>query len=157
VAISVLLHVEFILGAFVAGVTFSYVFRERGILEVKLGSAGYGFFIPIFFIHVGASLDPVVLLHPDALYLALLLFLGVLACKLPMAISMAAMKQPLRRSLAAPFLLASPLTLLVAIGAVGLDLGAISMMEESAIVLVALMSAFLYPVIANILLGRRQQ
>jgi Kef-type K+ transport system membrane component KefB len=156
VAVSVLLHVEFILGAFVAGVTFSYVFRERGILEVKLGSAGYGFFIPIFFIHVGASLDPGLLLHPEPLRLALLLFLGVLATKLPASVSMAAMKRPLRRSLASPFLLASPLTLLVAIGAVGLDLGAIDKTEESAIILVALMSAFLYPVIAHLLLGRQR-
>jgi len=155
VAVSVLLHVEFILGAFVAGVTFSYVFRERGILEVKLGSAGYGFFIPIFFIHVGASMDPGLLLDPAALRLSLLLFAGILVSKLPATVSMAATKQPLRKSLAAPFLLASPLTLLVAIGSVGRDLGTIDAMQESAIVLVALLSAFLYPILGNVLLGRR--
>jgi Kef-type K+ transport system membrane component KefB len=154
VAGSVLLHVEFILGAFVAGITFSYVFRERGILQVKLAGAGYGFFIPVFFIHVGVSLDPAVLWNPEALRLAGLLFLGVLACKFPAAVSMAAMKHPLRRSLAAPFLLASPLTLLVAVAALGLDLGAIDKREESAVVFVALASAFLYPVIAHLLLGR---
>jgi Kef-type K+ transport system membrane component KefB len=156
VAVSVILHVEFILGAFVAGATFSYVFRERGILEVKLGSAGYGFFIPIFFIHIGASLDPAILFRPEATRLALLLFLGVLACKIPAAVSMGALKYSLRKSLAAPFLLSSPLTLLIAIGAVGLDLGAIRPSEESAIVLVALLTALLYPVLGKVLLGSEE-
>jgi len=156
VAVSVLLGVEFILGAFVAGVTFSYVFRERGILEVKLGSAGYGFFIPIFFIQVGASLDPSVLLSGESARLALLLFLGLLASKIPAAVSMAIFRTPLRHSLAAPLLLSSPLTLLVAIAAVGVDLGVIRSSEESGILLVALVSALVYPVLGKAVLGRRE-
>ena len=152
VAISAILHVEYILGAFVAGTTFSYVFRERGVLEVKLAGAGYGFFIPIFFIHVGASFDPTVLLHPEILRLALLLFGGILASKLPVSILMAALRRPFREIIASPFLLATPLTLLIAISSVGLEIGAIAKEEESAIILVALLSALLFPVIGKILL-----
>lgn len=156
VAISAILHVEYILGAFVAGVTFSYVFRERGILEVKLAGAGYGFFIPIFFIHVGASFNPAALLHPGTIRLALLLFIGILASKVPIALLTALLRRPIKEVIASPFLLASPLTLLIAISSVGLDLGAITKSEESAIVLVALLSALLFPVVGKLLLRIRK-
>ncbi len=48
VAVSELLGMEAILGAFLAGALFSFVFREKGILETKLAGIGHGFFIPVF-------------------------------------------------------------------------------------------------------------
>lgn len=152
VAISSMLHVEYILGAFVAGAAFSYVFRERGVLEIKLAGAGYGFFIPIFFIQVGVEFDPRLLLRSEGLVFASLLLVGTLATKLPVSILMLVRKRSLREVLASSFLLATPLTLLVAIAAVGRDLGSISQEEESSILLVAILSAFLFPIASKMLL-----
>lgn len=152
VAISSMLHVEYILGAFVAGAAFSYVFREQGILEVKLAGAGYGFFIPIFFIQVGIEFDPRLFLRSEGLALASLLFVGILATKVPVSVSMALQKRGFREALASPFLLATPLTLLVAIAAVGRELGAISGEEESAILMAAILTAFLFPIAGKFIL-----
>ncbi|MBW2165510.1 MAG: cation:proton antiporter, partial [Deltaproteobacteria bacterium] len=52
-----------LLGAFLGGALFSLIFRYRGVLEEKLMGFGYGFLIPIFFIHVGMNFDLRVLLE----------------------------------------------------------------------------------------------
>ncbi|MFQ5948321.1 MAG: cation:proton antiporter, partial [Acidimicrobiia bacterium] len=53
VGLSTLLGIEAVLGAFLAGVMFNFVFREPGPLEERLNAFSYGFLIPIFFINVG--------------------------------------------------------------------------------------------------------
>lgn len=50
-------EVESVLGAFLAGMVFSYFIRKKHDLEEKLSSIGYGFLIPIFFIKTGMSMD----------------------------------------------------------------------------------------------------
>lgn len=49
-ALAAWVGLEAILGAFLAGMLFAYVFRETGVLETKLVALGQGFFVPIFFI-----------------------------------------------------------------------------------------------------------
>ena len=57
------LGVEVILGAFLAGAIIGQSRRSRSqIFEEKLDAMGYGFFIPIFFIMVGARFDLTALL-----------------------------------------------------------------------------------------------
>ncbi len=51
------LHLEVALGAFIAGVAISTFFHHASHLEEKMSSLGFGFLIPIFFIHVGASFN----------------------------------------------------------------------------------------------------
>ena len=65
------LGVEVILGAFLAGAVIGQNRQaSRQIFEEKLDAMGYGFFIPIFFIMVGARFDLAALLgSPGALWL----------------------------------------------------------------------------------------
>lgn len=49
--------VESVLGAFLAGMVFSYFIRKKHDLEEKLSSIGYGFLIPIFFIKTGMGMN----------------------------------------------------------------------------------------------------
>ncbi|MBW1746444.1 MAG: cation:proton antiporter, partial [Deltaproteobacteria bacterium] len=63
VGFSGILGIEPVLGAFLGGALFSLIFRYRGVLEEKLMGFGYGFLIPIFFIHVGMNFDLRVLLE----------------------------------------------------------------------------------------------
>ena len=49
---------ELVLGAFFAGLALAILSPKHGSsMRIKLDAIGYGFFIPIFFITVGATLD----------------------------------------------------------------------------------------------------
>ena len=51
-------HLDAVLGAFVAGMVLRRWARESApLLEEKLDAVGYGFFIPIFFVYSGMTLD----------------------------------------------------------------------------------------------------
>jgi Kef-type K+ transport system membrane component KefB len=145
VAVSELLGMEAILGAFLAGALFTFVFREKGILETKLAGLGHGFFIPVFFIYVGVSFNLGALREPE-IYPLLSRILGLLlAIKLLASIPLIALGFTVRQVLGASLLLATPLTLLVAVAAIGLDLGALTELENAGVILVAVLSALLFP------------
>jgi Kef-type K+ transport system membrane component KefB len=55
------LHLELAFGAFLAGIFIPTFFEHKHELPEKLASYGFGFLIPIFFIHIGSSF------HLDAL------------------------------------------------------------------------------------------
>lgn len=154
VSISALLHVEFILGAFVAGTVFGYVFRQRGALDVKFASAGNGFFIPIFFIHVGVNLELASVFGQGTELFVLLGLVGLLITKIPISILAVLKRRPLSEVLATPFLLATPLSLLVAIVAIGMELKVMGKAEGNAVLLVALLSGLIYPVVGKLLLKK---
>ena len=145
VAISELLGMEAILGAFLAGALFSFVFREKGGLETKMAGIGQGFFIPIFFIHVGVSFNMAALRNPEILpllveILALSLLVKTAACAL-----LRLEHFGLRQLAGASLLLATPLTLLVAIATLGLELGALTEAESATVILMAIVSGLLFP------------
>jgi Kef-type K+ transport system membrane component KefB len=57
IALMLFLHLEVAFGAFVAGIFISAFFRHKQELPHKLESFGFGFLIPIFFIHIGSTFD----------------------------------------------------------------------------------------------------
>jgi Kef-type K+ transport system membrane component KefB len=57
VAAMMYLHLELAFGAFLAGIFIPTFFEHKHDLEAKLSSYGFGFLIPIFFIHIGYSFD----------------------------------------------------------------------------------------------------
>ena len=61
VGIMFYLHLELAFGAFLAGIFIPTFFEHKYELPEKLSSFGFGFLIPIFFIHIGTSF------HLDAL------------------------------------------------------------------------------------------
>jgi Kef-type K+ transport system membrane component KefB len=145
VAVSELLGMEAILGAFLAGALFSFVFREKGILETKLAGIGHGFFIPVFFIYVGVSFNLGALGNRDIYPLMGQILILSLLVKVIASTVLAAMHFGPRQIAGASLLLATPLTLLVAIAALGLELGALNDMESASVILVAVMSSLLFP------------
>ena len=119
-AIAAWAGLEAILGAFLAGLLFTYVFRETRVLETKLLALGQGFFVPIFFINVGISFNLGALgdLGSAAKTVAVLA-LASLSVKLFPTLLLVLAGMSLRVSLAGSFLLATPLTLLVAAALLG--------------------------------------
>lgn len=144
--------IEAILGAFLAGLLFTYVFRETGVLETKLLALGQGFFVPIFFINVGVSFNLGALgdLSSAARTVAVLALASLIVKLLPSLLLVLA-GLSLRVCIAGAFLLATPLTLLVAAAALGLQIGVIDEPTSSAIVLLAIVTGVVFPTIFKLL------
>jgi Trk K+ transport system NAD-binding subunit len=147
------LGVEIILGAFLAGVIVSMSSPGHGSpLREKLDAIGYGFFIPIFFISVGAEFDLEALLaSPSALLLVPILIIAAYLVKILPALLFRALFS-WRESLAAGVLLSSRLSLIIAASAIALDLEIITPATNSAIILVAIVTCTFSPLLFSRLL-----
>lgn len=147
-----LFHVEAILGAFIAGMLVSFVLREKSALEAKIAALGHGLFIPIFFVVVGVRFQPGEL-DARAVRDAGVMVAATAMVKVVPTLLLASGELSWRDRLAAGLLLAAPLTLVVAIGAVGQQLGVVAPRQVAAIVLVALILSVIFPVLFRRVLG----
>jgi trk system potassium uptake protein TrkA len=141
------LGIEYILGAFLAGVIVSSLSGgEVTVLRDRLDAFGYGFFIPIFFVMVGVGFDlPALLDSRDALILVPLLIGIAYAVKLVPALILK-LRFTWRETIAAGMLVSSRLSLIVAAAAIGLELGVITDAVNSAIILIAIITCTVSPV-----------
>ncbi len=142
------LGIEYILGAFLAGVIVSSLSGgEVTVLQEKLDAFGYGFFIPIFFVMVGVGFDlPALLGSREALILVPLLLGMAYAVKL-VPILILRLRFTWRETVAAGMLVSSRLSLIVAAAAIGLDLGVITDAVNSAIILIAVITCTVSPIV----------
>ncbi len=145
VAISEIADVEAILGAFLAGVMFSLLFRGGTVLEQKLFGIGYGFLIPLFFITVGMQFD-LGALAGGGIYLVPMLLVTAFVVKLVPSL-LFIVRYSVKDSISAGVLLSSRLSLIIAMAAVGLELGLIDATMESAIILLAIITCISCPTI----------
>ena len=149
---------EIILGAFLAGTAISSLSRKsvHGLLGMKLDAIGFGFFIPIFFIMVGARFDIHSLLaDPTSLVLVPLLVVFAFAVKVVPSLLLSRFYGR-RNAIAAGFLLSSRLSLIIAASAIGLRIGAITPEVNTAIILVAILTCVMSPAIYAKLRGSAQ-
>ncbi len=146
VALAVALKVDPVLGAFIAGAVSRVVFRDVEVLEHKMSALSSGFFIPIFFIFVGLTFDLSLLSWEGLKTAAVLGGAMLLARLLPCAVLLTDRDLGPREALGVSFLLAAPLTLLVAIAKLGEQVGAIDDHEASALVLLAILLSVTLPV-----------
>jgi Kef-type K+ transport system membrane component KefB len=155
VVVSQFIGTEIILGAFLAGALVSALSRHggHGLLGMKMDAIGFGLFIPIFFIMVGAKFDIRSLLS-DSSGLILVPLLVVFAFAVKVVPSLLLSKFFGRRNaLAAGFLISSRLSLIIAASAIGLRLGAITPAINSAIILVAILTCVVSPAVYAYLRG----
>ncbi|OFV67224.1 MAG: Cation/H+ exchanger [Candidatus Syntrophoarchaeum caldarius] len=146
VVLSEALGAEAVLGAFLAGVMLSSLFGGGTVLEQKLYGIGYGFLIPIFFINVGIGFNLGALGAGEGLYLIPVLFaIAIIAKVIPSLILLK--EYTLKESIAAGILLSSRLSMIIAVAAVGCELGLIDAKLESAIVILAMMTSIICPTI----------
>jgi Kef-type K+ transport system membrane component KefB len=152
VGLSMLAHVEPFLGAFIAGAILSFIIREKGALEHKLSSMGYGFFIPVFFINVGIQLHltPSLVIENIA-WIGALLALMLLAKLLPGALLLLR-GLTLKEVTATAGLLAAPLTLVIAIMDIGHRVGAVDDTTKAVVITAGIMASLLFPSFARKLL-----
>jgi Kef-type K+ transport system membrane component KefB/Trk K+ transport system NAD-binding subunit len=148
VVLAEVLGAEVILGAFLAGAIVSLLRRpqDEGLTH-QLDAIGFGFFIPIFFIMVGVDFNLDALLSsPQALLLFPVLLVAAFLVKyLPTLIFR--LRFSWRETLGAGALLSSRLSLIIAASAIGLRLGVISESVNANIILVAIITVTVSPLI----------
>lgn len=153
VAMSAVADVEPILGAFIGGSLVGFVLRQKHALEAKIAAIGNGFFIPIFFIVVGLRFEASAL-DGGAVRAALVLALLAGLVKVLPSLLVARRGTSLRDRFAAGCLLSAPLTLVVAIGSIGRQMGLVQARGQASIVLVAMLVSIVFPIVFR-LLSRR--
>ncbi|WP_104690842.1 cation:proton antiporter [Helicobacter heilmannii] len=140
------LKLELVLGAFLAGTLISTFFPHKHELFDKLNDIGFGFFVPLFFIHVGSTLDlRLILVHPEFITHAILVVAGM--ASLHLISSFIVFKGELKsvKSTAMFAMSASmPLTFLVTTASVGLRVGAINEETYYAFLLAAVIEGMLF-------------
>jgi Kef-type K+ transport system membrane component KefB/Trk K+ transport system NAD-binding subunit len=150
IALAEQIGVEAILGAFLGGALIALLSgADETELREKLDVMGYSFFIPLFFIMVGVRFDlGAILASGQTLLLApILLVVAFLIKVIPSLLFRLAYDW--RRTLGAGVLLSSRLSLIIAAAAIGLDLGAISSGVNSDVILLAIITCTISPLLYN--------
>ncbi len=139
---------EPVLGAFFAGALLSIFFvKNRSALLFKLDGMSYGFFIPVFFIMVGVNLDMNSLRNFGTSFGFIVTFFSALYfIQLTPSIFMVKLFG-WRRSLSAGMLLTSRMGLAIATAQIGLRLELISPATNAGIVVTAILTSILSPLL----------
>ena len=153
---------EAILGAFLAGATLKLVDRDEAMTHAffhrKLEAAGFGVFIPFFFVSTGINLDVSSLFHSASALARVPLFLAAL---LVVRAIPALLYRPLadraRQLVAGGLLQATSLSIPVVAGQIGVDLGLIRPTNYVALVAAGLLSVVIFPLVALTLLRSRPE
>jgi len=156
IGLSILAHVEPFLGAFVAGTILSFVIRDKGALEHKLSSMAYGFFVPIFFIHVGMRLDITVSFLLSNFF-SILMIIGIMfAVKFLPSLLLLLKGFSFSQLIATCSLLAAPLTLVIAImelGAKNAEKTGVDSETKMIVITAGILASLIYPSLARKLLS----
>jgi Kef-type K+ transport system membrane component KefB len=149
---------ETILGAFAAGVLLSLIDRDEARthpqFRLKLEAAGFGVFIPVFFVTSGLRFDLNALSSSTSTVGRVPLFLLAiyLARGLPAIVYGRLLGRS--RSVIAGVLQATSLTVIIAATQIGLQLGAVSRPSAAVLVAAGLLSVMISPVLGLMLLRR---
>jgi Kef-type K+ transport system membrane component KefB len=136
-----------VLGAFVAGMVLRrWSPGHVDLLEAKLDAVGYGFFIPIFFVYSGLTLDiDAIIANPAPL---LVFFVIMFAVRGLPALFWYRNKLPWIERLQMVFITATALPLLVALTAVGVANGSMTTAAQASVIGAGVLSVLLFPVTA---------
>ncbi len=149
-ALSQLVGIQAVLGSFLAGVIAAAIAgRESEEVRRTLDGIGYGFFVPIFFIQVGSSLNLRGFLgNPQGITLSLLLLVAASAASLIPGLLLRFV-MPWRSALSGALLLSTRLTVTIAGATVAYEAHAIASGTMIAIVLMSIVSSLLWPALAQ--------
>jgi Kef-type K+ transport system membrane component KefB len=151
---------ETILGAFAAGALLSLIDRDEAMthpqFRLKLEAAGFGVFIPVFFVTSGLRFDLNALFASPSTVARVPLFLLaiVLARALPAIVYVRLLGRS--RALITGILQATSLPFIVAATQIGLPLGVVSRASAAALVAAGLLSVVICPALGLILLRRER-
>lgn len=153
VALSVLLDLDMLLGAFVAGVIYRLLLAgapepDIELIERKLEAIGYGFLVPVFFINTGVTFDLAGLVAEPGTIALLPIFLVLLLVVRGIPSMLAAPAGSDWRDRGATLLFgATGLPIIVAVTGIGVDAGELPSGTAAALVGAGMLSVLLFPLI----------
>ena len=142
ISLMLALDFELALGTFIAGVAISAFFHHEKHLEEKMSSLGFGFLVPLFFIHVGASFDLNALAYPRVVTGALLITFIMIGMRILGGFHLKRISGE-RDALLTSFALAMPLTLIIAVATIGYDASIIDIIIYYQLILASLFEVIL--------------
>jgi len=142
ISLMLALDLELALGTFIAGVAISAFFHHEKHLEEKMSSLGFGFLVPLFFIHVGASFDLNALAYPRVVTGALLITFLMIGMRILGAYHLKRIAGD-RTALLSAFALSMPLTLIIAVATIGYDASIIDIIVYYQLILASLFEVIL--------------
>ena len=154
IAVMLALKLEVALGAFIAGVAISAFFHHEKKLEEKMSSLGFGFLVPLFFLHVGASFDISKLAVPGIVTGALLITFLMILMRILAAFVLKKHYGP-RNALLAGLSLSMPLTLLIAVATIGYETHLIDILSYYQLILASLFEILVSMVTIKLLQGQK--
>jgi Kef-type K+ transport system membrane component KefB len=158
VALAERLGLEVILGAFLAGAILALVDRDQMMthprFRVKLEAAGFGIFIPVFFVTSGLQFDLDALFGSASTIARVPLFLAALFVvrALPALVYRSAIGN--RQTVVAGLLQATSLPFIVAASMIGLELGLLDAATSAGLIAAGLLSVLIFPLVALTILRR---
>jgi len=141
-AIMIYLGLETAFGAFIAGVFIATFFSHKEDLEIKLSSFGFGFLVPIFFIHVGSSL-PIEVFEKDGLVLLAFIITGIMLFVRVIASFAFINHFGVKNSTLVGLSHAMPLTLLIAVATLAYHAKSIDRFNYEAFILASLLEVII--------------
>jgi Kef-type K+ transport system membrane component KefB len=157
VALAENLGLEVILGAFTAGAILSLVDRDARMthphFRTKLEGAGFGFFIPVFFVSVGLGFDLDALFASVSAVAMVPIFLAGLLVVRGVPALLYRSFIGARRTIIAGLLQATSLPFIVAASMIGVEIGVLDAASSAALIGAGLLSVLIFPLLAATLLA----
>jgi Kef-type K+ transport system membrane component KefB len=157
IAVMLSLELEVALGAFIAGIAISAFFHHEKELEEKMSSLGFGFLVPLFFIHVGSSFDLRALPLEGVVSGALLITVLMIVSRLFAAIVLKGISGGSKDALLIALSLSMPLTLLVAVATIGYDTKLLDLLTYYQLILASIFEILISMTIIKILQANKQR
>lgn len=123
IAVMIIIDLKIVIGAFIAGMFIPTFFNHKKDLPAKLESFGFGFLVPIFFAHIGSTVNLSVLFNPTIAKSVAFLAILMLAIRLIPAFIFYKEFKNVKEVILFGTSLGMPLTLLIAIATVGYGSG----------------------------------
>jgi len=156
IAVMLSLELELALGAFIAGMAISAFFHHEKKLEEKMSSLGFGFLVPLFFIHVGASFDLKSLAVEGVVSGALLITFLMILSRILAAIVLKGINGS-RDALLIALSLSMPLTLLVAVATIGYETKLLDLLSYYQLILASIFEILISMITIKMLYSSRKE
>ena len=156
IAVMLSLELELALGAFIAGIAISAFFHHEKKLGEKMSSLGFGFLVPLFFIHVGASFDLKSLMVEGVVSGALLITTLMILSRILAAFVLKKISGS-RDALLVALSLSMPLTLLVAVATIGYETKLLDLLSYYQLILASIFEILISMTAIKVLVTRRKE
>lgn len=151
IAVTLYLKIDVVLGAFLAGVLIATYFKHKIELPEKLASFGFGFLVPIFFIHVGSTLSLEAFTDTDVINTAFFIGISMLLIRLVSSMIAYVGYLGLKNTILFSFSDSMPLTFMVAIATLGYEANAITHNEYYAFIVASMVVSVTLMIVIKIL------